>query len=237
MPVELEQDADAYDREFVLDNRLMLHWYPERVMALAEGRSALELGLGHGFTTEAFSRRFQRYAVVDGSQEMIDRFRARFAHVDVDIRRAYFEHFSTEERFDNILMGFVLEHVDDPAKLLRHYARFIAPEGSVFIAVPNAESLHRRFGHAAGMLPDMQMLGAADLAFGHQRYFTLASLNRLVEDSGYVVTATEGILLKPITTQQMIDLRLPEEILKAMLKVGVDYPELCNALLLQIKLK
>lgn len=237
MPIQLEQDADAYDRDFVLDNRLMLHWYPERVMALADGRSALELGLGHGFTTEAFSRRFERYAVVDGSQEMIDRFRNRFAHVDVDIRRAYFEQFSTEERFDNVLMGFVLEHVDDPGELLRHYARFLAPKGSVFIAVPNAEALHRRFGHAAGMLPDMQVLGDADRAFGHQRYFTLASLTCLVEDSGYSVVATEGILLKPITTQQMIDLRLPEEILQAMLKVGVNYPELCNALLLQIRLR
>lgn len=235
MSIQLDQDADAYDREFVLDNRLMLHWYPERVMALAEGRSALELGLGHGFTTEAFARRFASYTVVDGSQAMIDRFRKRFSHVEVDIRLEYFEHFSSDVLFDNILMGFVLEHVDDPGQLLRHYARFLAPGGSVFIAVPNAESLHRRFGHAAGLLPDMQVLSAADKAFGHQRYFTLSSLTRLVEESGYRVAVTEGILLKPITTQQMIDLGLSEEILQAMLEVGVRYPELCNALLMQIK--
>jgi hypothetical protein len=40
-------------------------------------------------------------------------------------------------------------------------------------------------------------------------------------------------LLKPITTQQMLDLNLSEAILQGMLKVGIGYPELCNSLLMQ----
>jgi ubiquinone/menaquinone biosynthesis C-methylase UbiE len=212
----------------------MLEWYPHRVVAMAKGDSMLELGLGHGFTTAFFARHFGRYKVIDGSPEMIERFRERFALPQVDIVESYFENFDSEERFDNIAMGFVLEHVDDPAAILARYRRFLKPGGSVFVAVPNCEALHRRFGHAAGMLADVTQLSAADRDFGHQRYFSLQSLTRLVESEGYEVLKSEGILLKPITTQQMTQLELSPAILQAMLKVGIDYPELSNAILMKV---
>lgn len=233
MSLEIDQDSAAYDDDYVLDNRLTLQWYPKRVVALARTGSILELGLGHGYSTEFFAKTFQRYVVVEGSQEMIDRFRQRFPTARVDIAHGYFEDFDTDERFDAIGMGFVLEHVDDPAAIIRRYARYLAPDGSIYIAVPNAESLHRRFGHAAGLLSDIRALNPADIRFGHKRYFTLKSLIKMVQDEGMEVRKVEGILLKPITTQQMLDLNLGEPILQAMLKVGVDYPELCNSLLIQ----
>lgn len=234
MSLENEQDSTAYDRTYVLDNRLTLQWYPQRVVAMAQTGSMLELGLGHGYSTEYFAKTFQRYQVVEGSQEMIDRFRKRFAIEGVDIAQGYFEDFETDERFDAIGMGFVLEHVDDPAAIIRRYAQFLSPDGSIYIAVPNAESLHRRLGHAAGLLPNIYALSSADLEFGHKRYFTLESLVTMVQGEGLEIRKVEGLLLKPITTQQMLDLNLSEAILQAMLKVGVDYPELCNSLLIQV---
>jgi hypothetical protein len=81
----------------------------------------------------------------------------------------------------------------------------------------------------------MSTLSAADKDFGHQRYFSLATLTELVESEGYDVVKAEGIFLKPITTQQMTQLELSPSILQAMLIVGVDYPQLCNAILLKLK--
>lgn len=231
----IEQVAQAYDEQHVLDNRLSLHWYPQRVARLTKGSSLLELGLGHGFSTACFAPRFSRYQVIDGSPEMIARFRARFDVGHVDIVEAYFEDFETEERFDCIVMGFVLEHVEDPVLVLRRYRRFLAPGGSVFVTVPNAEALHRRIGHAAGLLPDMRQLSEADLQFGHRRYFTLATLKELAADAGYDVVCAEGIMLKPVTTGQLEALALSDEVLEGLMKVGVDYPELCNSLLLQLQ--
>lgn len=233
MSLENEQDSTAYDRTYVLDNRLTLQWYPERVVAMARAGSMLELGLGHGYSTEYFAKTFQRYRVVEGSQEMIDRFRERFDVEGVDIVQGYFEDFETDERYDAIGMGFVLEHVDDPAAIIRRYARYLSPGGSIYIAVPNAQSLHRRLGHAAGLLSDIHSLSSADLEFGHKRYFTLDSLITMVQGEDLEIGKVEGLLLKPITTQQMLDLNLSEAILQAMLKVGVDYPELCNSVLIQ----
>ena len=229
----LEQDVEAYDRHHVLDNRLTLEWYPQRVASMAKNGSMLELGLGHGYSTDYFARVFDQYTVVEGSPEMIERFNARYSVSNINIIQGYFENFDTPLRFDAIGMGFVLEHVDDPTLLVRNFSRFLAPGGSIFIAVPNAESLHRRIGHEAGLLQDLQALSEADLDFGHQRYFTRDSLCELVENAGLEVSSIEGLLLKPVTTEQLDELDLSEPILQALLKVGVDYPELCNSILVQ----
>ena len=121
MSQEIDQDSTAYDRNYVLDNNLTLQWYPRRVVDMAQARtgSMLELGLGHGYSTEYFAKAFQRYRVLEGSQEMIDRFRARFINEGMDIIHGYFEDFETDERFDVVSMGFILEHVDDPALIIR----------------------------------------------------------------------------------------------------------------------
>src|SRR5215470_15582360 len=228
MTPQVQGVKEAYDEHFVLDNKLTLEWYPQRVAELSAGASMLELGLGHGYSTSYFARRFKPYVVIEGSAEMITRFRERFAIADVEIQQGYFEDFTTDRRFHNIVMGFVLEHVDDPSEILSRYRELLAPGGSTFVAVPNAESLHRRFGHAAGLLPDITTLSQADLDFGHRRYFTVRTLSQLVEASGYSIQKTEGLFLKPITTQQISDLRLPQATLQAMMIVGVDHPELCN---------
>lgn len=235
MKQPLDQCIDAYDQSFVLETTLMHQWYPKRVAQLASGSSMLELGLGHGFTTAFFAQHFRPYRVIDGSPEMIRRFRSRFDLPKVDIVESWFETFDTDARYDHIGMGFVLEHVDDPGFILRRFRKFLQPGGSIFVAVPNSESLHRRFGHAAGLLPDMELLSDADREFGHQRYFNLRSLTRLCEDEGYRAVKAEGILLKPITNGQMQQLHLSPEILGAMLTVGIEYPELCNALLLMLQ--
>lgn len=232
---ELDRHIDAYDEHFVMDNRLMLRWYPGRVADLAKGDSLLELGLGHGWSSECFAKRFSRYVVIEGSEEMILRFRSRFDTSRMEIVQSYFEAFDSSERFHHINMGFVLEHVEDPALLLRRFKSFLRPDGSIFIAVPNAESLHRRLGFHSGLLADLTQLSEADMQFGHRRFFTLATLKELMESCDYDIVKTEGIFLKPITTAQIQQLELSEKILQAMLEVGVAYPELSNGILLQAR--
>lgn len=235
MTNSLDALAGAYGSDFpyALDNDLMLNWYPQRVAALARGTSLLELGLGHGLSTRRFAAQFPRHVVVEGSAAMIDRFRSQGDIGSVDVVQAMFEEFTTTERFDVIVMGFVLEHVADPGAILRRFRDFLAPRGSLFVTVPNAESLHRRLGYEAGLLDDLMALGDADRQLGHQRLYTVASLRGAVEDAGYGVKAVEGLLLKPITTAQIKTLHLPDPVLQAMLKVGVAYPELSAGILLQ----
>jgi 2-polyprenyl-3-methyl-5-hydroxy-6-metoxy-1,4-benzoquinol methylase len=237
VPTGLDASVSAYQDDFAyaLDNRLMLNWYPQRIMRLAKGRSLLELGLGHGYSSLLFSRHFPGYTVIEGSNAVIARFRESHPDARLDVRCAYFENFVADTRYDHIVMGFILEHVDDPAAILRRYRQFLAPQGSLFVAVPNCEALNKRFGYAAGMIDNLETLSEADRLLGHQRLFTLKSLTELCQREGFSIESVEGIFLKPIATGQIQELRLSEPILQAMLKVGVDYPELSVGILMELR--
>lgn len=201
----LDQHASAYDGNNIYDydNEIILKWYPERILRSYNlSGSILELGLGHGFATNLFSSHFERHVVLDGSPVVIEKFRDKFAECDVEIVQTYFEDFQPEEKFDVIVMGFVLEHVDDPEFIIRHYSEFLKPDGRMFVAVPNAEVLNRRVGFLAGLLPDLLEMSDHDRLLGHKRYYTVDSLKADIEKSGCVVKRMEGIYLKPFTTDQ-----------------------------------
>jgi 2-polyprenyl-3-methyl-5-hydroxy-6-metoxy-1,4-benzoquinol methylase len=147
--------------------------------------------------------------------------------------RAFFEDYEPQAPLDAVEMGFVLEHVADPGRLLARYAGFLAPGGVVAIAVPNARSLHRLVGQRAGLLDDLFRLSEHDRALGHRRYFDRERLEQLVEAAGLRVLGCEGILLKPLTTGQLKRLALGPEVMRAFCEVARDYPDIANSLYLE----
>jgi SAM-dependent methyltransferase len=234
----LDNYVAAYERNnpFDFDNEILLNWYPRRILSLARSRGTiLELGLGHGFSTNLFSQNFERHVVLEGSPAVIGNFRKLYPECKAELVETYFETFETQERFDLIVMGFILEHVDDPVDIMRRFRKFLKPDGQMFIAVPNAEVLNRRFGQAMGMLPDIAKLSDYDLLLGHKRYYTADSLRSDVAAAGYAVENMEGIFLKPLTSQQLQSLHLDRSVLDAMCQVGIAYPELSCGILSQIR--
>ncbi|MBK4994435.1 methyltransferase domain-containing protein [Pseudomonas sp. S37] len=224
--------SDAFG--YAYDNNIMLNWYPRRIMELCGPTlDLLELGIGHGFSTNRFSGYFKSHTVIDGSASVIAQFKAHYPHSPAQIVEGYFEHFDTEQRFDVIVMGFVLEHVEDPQLILRKFKQYLSPGGRCFVLVPNAQSLHRRFGHAAGLLDDMMTLGKGDHELGHLRAYSLETLTEEIQRAGLRVVRKEGLFLKPFMTSQMKLLGLSEAITTAMCTVAIDYPELSCALMLE----
>jgi 2-polyprenyl-3-methyl-5-hydroxy-6-metoxy-1,4-benzoquinol methylase len=217
------------------DNEILLNWYPSRVLNHAKSTgSLLELGLGHGYTTNTFANYFEQHMVLEGSLAVIQNFQEKYPECHAQVLHTYFEEFSSERKFDVIVMGFILEHVDDPLQILRHFRQFLAPGGKLFIAVPNAEVMNRRLGHLAGMLADIYALSENDHLLGHKRYFTVASLTNHVLQAGYRVDRLEGIYLKPFTTEQIVSLRFDRRIITALCVLGVNYPELSCGILAEI---
>jgi len=225
------QGKNSYD----FDNEILLTWYPQRVVSNSVGaRSLLELGLGHGFATDFFSGHFARHVVLEGSAAVIENFGARFPNCTAQVIETLFEEFDTEERFDVIVIGFILEHVEDPVGIIERYRRFLSPDGKMFLAVPNAEVLNRRLGHLAGLLDDMEVLSENDHLLGHKRYYTVRSLAAEIDRAGCRIDRMEGIYLKPFTTSQMKSLKLDNKLIQALCQVGIAYPELCCGLFAQI---
>lgn len=234
----LDNHIEAYGQkfDFAFDNHIILNWYPRRIMRLCSSKqSLLELGIGHGYTTDRFSRYFQRHVVIDGSTSVIEQFRYQYPSCPADIIQSFFEKFETKEKFDVIVIGFVLEHVENSREILELFKKYLKPEGRCFVAVPNGESLHRRIGLSAGLLDDMMRLGKGDIALGHKRTYSVQSLGEELDAVGYQIVRKEGIFLKPLMTSQLESLNLSPEIISGMCEVGIDYPELCAGLLFETK--
>jgi SAM-dependent methyltransferase len=235
----LDEHVGAYEGQslYDFDNEILLTWYPKRIMSLSppDAKSILELGLGHGFSTSLFAPHFKRHVVLDGSLAVIENFKKRYPDCRAEIVETFFEEYNTEERFDIIVLGFILEHVDDPILILKRFKKFLKPDGKIYTAVPNAEVLNRRLGHLAGLLSDMQKLSENDILLGHKRYYTVNTLTEDAYLAGYEIEKIEGIYLKPLTTNQLISLNLDKRIIQSLCEVGIEYPELSCGLLAQLK--
>lgn len=233
-PTYLDDFVEAYEESspYSLDSSLTASWYPRRIIECAAGSSMLELGIGHGKAVATFSESFTPHVVVEGSKKIIERYKNDYPNSKTCIEHRFFEDFETNLKFDAISMGFVLEHVENPVAILRRFAKFLSPDGVIFIAVPNATSLHRQLGFLAGLMPDIKQLGEGDLRLGHQRYYDISSLRKDISKSGLEEVSLEGIFLKPFTSGQMATLKLPPEVLHGLMEIGKDYPELCNSVLM-----
>ena len=86
-----------------------------------------------------------------------------------------------EEFFDAIILADVLEHVDDPAGLLKRYVPYLSPHGVLVLSVPNIRYYEILSGLALGRF-DYQESGILDRS--HLRFFTRKTLVELLESSG-----------------------------------------------------
>ncbi len=218
-----------------IENDLVLHWYPKRIIPRFNfADSLLELGLGHGITAKLFAKACNLHVIVDGASTVIDQFKQKYPDFTGELVLDYFETYTPAEYFDVIVMGFVLEHVEDPDLILKRYRQFLKPGGKMYLAVPNAKSMNRRMGLELGLIGDIYSLNANDLAMGHKRQFCLDTLRAAVQRAGYQVTHEEGIYLKPLPLATLKTLPDFQENLEAMCKVGIEFPELCVGLLMEV---
>ena len=89
------------------------------------------------------------------------------------------------ERFDAILFADVLEHLRDPAALLRRVRPLVAEGGSIVASIPNVAHASVRLALLGGSFRYREQ-GLLDET--HLRFFTREGVEDLFEGSGYVVT-------------------------------------------------
>ncbi len=236
----VEQQVSTYAKENIydLDNRVILRDYAERIIVKLKEKGkdlkklrVLDLGLGHGYSAKVLEPAFGDYTILDGDPQIIETFKKEHPDSGVRIIHTMFEDYCPETTYDVIIMGFVLEHVDDPVCILSRYRRFLKRGGVLYVALPNAEALNRRVGKAAGLLSDLKELSENDIGLGHRRYYDIASFQKECEESGLLVRDIEGIFLKPVTTRQMLKLGFTDQILRAFCETGREYPQLCLSFL------
>ena len=88
------------------------------------------------------------------------------------------------DRFDAILFADVLEHLRDPAALLKRVQPFLAEGGSLIASIPNVAHGSVRLALLGGEFRYRE-LGLLDNT--HLRFFTRESIQDLFEQSGYLI--------------------------------------------------
>lgn len=185
--------------------------------------SVLELGPAEGVMTELLAAMGRPLTVVEGSAQFCESLRARF--LAANVVHALFEEFAPKEQFDNILLGHVLEHVQDPVAILKSVRTWLKPTGKLFAAVPNARSIHRQAAVIMGMLPQEDALNSMDIHHGHRRVFNPESFRNVFYQSGLAIDVFGGYWLKPVSNGQIEQSWTPQ-MLDAFMQLGERYPDI-----------
>ncbi len=190
------------------------------------GRTSLELGPAEGQGTAYLLDHFDKVVSVDGSQAFIDQLNKMYGdNKKFTAICSYFEDLKLDERFDTIVLGHILEHVDSPGEVLRIAGKFLSDKGVIIADVPNGNSLHRQLGVKMGLLSKNTELNDSDISVGHQRVYTPDTFRDEVKNAGFEIVTFGGVLIKVVSNTQMQE-QFSQQQLDAMVEIGVDNPEI-----------
>lgn len=149
-----------------------------RTHARSKGRM-LDVGCATG--TFVCAAREQGWAAegIDASEWMIERARARCPTAPFHVGDPSSVAFDPGGRLQVVTLWNLLEHVPSPAAVLRQAHSWLAPEGRLFIRVPNAGSLVARLMGRRWPL----------LVREHLWYFSPETMERLLRAEGFEVLA------------------------------------------------
>lgn len=183
----------------------------------------LELGPAEGIMTDQLVLLEQPMTVVDGGKGFCDAIKAR--HPQVDVVNSLFEEYRSGPEFQTIVMGHVLEHVENPVEILALARNWLAPQGRILAAVPNARSLHRQAATIMGLLPHESALNEADRHHGHRRVYNPESFRSDFTQAGLRIEVFGGYWMKPLANAQFESWFTPEMI-DAFMVLGERYPDI-----------
>ncbi|MBW7657749.1 class I SAM-dependent methyltransferase [Hydrogenophilus thermoluteolus] len=170
---------------------------PARALAyVPPGSTVLELGPGAGSMTRMLAARHCAVTAVERDPEcqtLSAPFCTELIAGNLEAPDAWMPQLEGR-RFDVILACDVLEHLRDPALLLRHLPALLAPGGAFIVTIPNAAHL----GIIAALLCDdfpYREKGLLDTT--HLRFFTRPTLAALLNETGWIANHWEPILLAP----------------------------------------
>jgi 2-polyprenyl-3-methyl-5-hydroxy-6-metoxy-1,4-benzoquinol methylase len=189
------------------------------------GVSILEMGPAEGVMTQLLATTGKSLTVIEGSMTFCDSLAQRFPAVHVV--HSLFEDFAPEQSFDNIVLGQILEHVEDAANIVRRAAKWLSPNGRILAAVPNSRSLHRQAAVLMGLLTSESALNEMDIHHGHRRVFDPESFRQCFLAAGLSIEVFGGYWLKPLSNAQ-IEATWSPQMLEAFMQLGERYPDVAG---------
>jgi 2-polyprenyl-3-methyl-5-hydroxy-6-metoxy-1,4-benzoquinol methylase len=191
-----KESALRYDRSSDLTHEDSLSQLARRVPV---GATVLDLGAATGALGRYLTE--QRGCTVDGIERDPDAARiARPAYrtlLQLDLEHAVLaDHLG--ERYDVIVCADVVEHLREPAALLRQLPALLAGDGHVLLSVPNV----RYVGVVADLLGgEFRYRERGLLDRTHLRFFTRATLVSLLRETGFAIHELATLAAQPQETE------------------------------------
>ena len=179
-------------------NPLRLDWIAAR--APLEGRRVLDVGCGGGILAESMAARGAKVTGIDLSEQALGvaDLHSLESGVTVEYRRIAAEDMAAEQpgAFDVVTCMEMLEHVPDPAAVVRACAALVRPGGKVFFSTIN-RNLKAYLLAVIGAEYILRMLprGTHDYA----RFIKPAELARHCRAVGLELTDLTGLHYNPVT--------------------------------------
>jgi SAM-dependent methyltransferase len=106
-------------------------WIAER----CAGREVVDMACGEGYGVDVLARRARRVTGVDANPEAHEHARLRYSRPGVRFVRDMVETFTAP--CDLVVFLQTIEHVREPASVLRHFKRMLGPGGVAYVSTPN----------------------------------------------------------------------------------------------------
>ncbi len=184
--------------------------------------SILEMGPAEGKATRKLDEYFQQVHVVDASPSYLKLIENELPNVKTYL--SFFEDFIPSQKYDNILMSHVLEHVEEPDLVLEVALKWLKPNGKIFASVPNSNSVHRELGVRMGLLQTHNQLNESDLKIGHRRVFNMKEFKLLFRRPNLRIIKSGGFFLKFFSNKELEE-HFSDEFLEGLMSIGELAPE------------
>ena len=198
-PEELEHiEGKLRLRHWVLEELRDGGQAPEATSILGSGGSFLDIGCGEGWALDYFQRQGWEVLGLDFSSFSLEKFQpALRGHLRAgDLYEELQKLVASGAQFDVLWLDNVLEHVLEPAYLLRQCRALIQPGGVLMVDVPNDFSALQQHLLATGRIDRPFWVALPD----HLSYFNPTGLRNLAEATGWHLAKVIG--------DQPIDLNL-----------------------------
>jgi SAM-dependent methyltransferase len=230
------QDAQSHQYAYGFDLDVM-HPYMLRSFApFFRPGSLLELGSFKGDFTRRFLPWFDDITCVEASSVAMAEAQEKIGS-NVGFVNDRFETVTLPRRYDHIILTHVLEHLDDPVRVLKRINdEWLAEGGRFFLVCPNANAPSRQIAVKMGLISHNAAVTAAEAQHGHRRTYALDTLERDATAAGLQVVHRSGVFFKALANFQWDRLLktdiISSEYLDGCYQLGQQYPDLCSSIFL-----
>ncbi len=228
---------DTADRLYAYDFDYIMHQYMIKTFKTwFKPGKALEMGCYKGEFTKLITQFYQDVTVIEASSDLIQKASGNLSNKKIKFIHNTFEQVNCEEKYNAIFLIHTLEHLDDSVAILKKINHWLADDGQLFLAVPNAMAASRQIAVKMGLIPFNNAVSDGEWEHGHRRTYSHDTLELDAKNAGLNIMSRGGIFFKAFANFQF-DLMLKHKIinqqyLDASYALGMQYPELCASIFL-----